>query len=100
QVSADVPVASTVEHDAGAHKPTADSDDPFLAESAGSLLDPVAGGFRAVYEVANRAEAGLEELRLEGKDVMRRDRHKGVAAAVEQVDGPSVLLFRAGASKG
>src|SRR5207237_7794523 len=100
QVSADVPVASTVEHDAGAHKLTADPDDPFLSESAGRLLDPVAGGFRAVYAGADRAEEGLEVLRLEGKDVIRRDRHKGVAGAVGQVDGPDVLLFPAGASKG
>ena len=100
QVSADVPVASTVEHDAGAHKLTADPDDPFLSESAGRLLDPVASGFRAVDEVANRAEEGLEVLRLERKDGIRCDRHEGVAAPVEQVHGPDVLLFRAGASKG
>src|SRR5207249_11182549 len=62
QVSADVPVASTLEHDAGAHELTADSDDAFLAESAGRLLDPVNRGFRAGYPVANRAAGGPEVL--------------------------------------
>src|SRR5205823_13806776 len=99
-VSAGDPDGPAVEHDAGAHELGGDADDAFLAESAGRLLDPVNGGFRGVYEVADRVEEGLEVLRLAREGVIRCDRHEGVAAAVEQVDGPDVLLFPAGASEG
>ena len=89
-----------MEHRAGAHELPSDADDALVAKSEGPLLDPAVRDVFAFDEVANRAEEGLEVLRLERKDVIRCDRHKGVAAPVEQVDGPDVLLFRAGASKG
>src|SRR5947208_14543204 len=60
QVSADDAVGSSTKHDAGAHEPTAYSDDSFLSESPGRPLDPAARRFRALDEVTIRAEYRLE----------------------------------------
>src|SRR5436190_829782 len=93
EVSADDAVGSSTEHHTGAHKLTANSDDPFLAESSGRLLDPAARRFRAIDEVADRSEDRLELGRFDRKDVLRCDGHEGVAAPVEQVHGTDVFLF-------